>query len=248
MNSLKAAFQLVSDPVQQLHNRFVMEESLSREWITAYRELRSPNKNRVNEKAKYLVDRLRDSWQHLLRDRATRSLTHNDEQFHALEKIKITETGKRVKTLLNDDVRPAVEQEAESLADWYKKAQTIFLQTKFLFKDVGSHEDTLYDIRVRLVQIKEDLKEDIKNDGEVSKIANETTVNEQNIESMKRAKEMQCYLRVRCLNIHSCAIVWDHRQNNMPKFFVHISVITRLIETLYGSFVGGLIDLTSWVF
>lgn len=186
----------MSDPVQQLFNRFVSDESLSRDWITAYRDLRSPNKHRVNEKAKYLVDRLRDSWQHLLRDRATRSLTYNDEQFHALEKIKITETGKRVKTLLNDDVRPAVELEAECLADWYKKAQTIFLQTQFLHKDVRSHEGKLYDIRDRLVQIKEDLKEDIKNDGEVSKIANETTVNEQNIECMKKSKEMQCYLRV----------------------------------------------------
>ncbi|XP_062547300.1 serine/threonine-protein kinase TBK1 [Armigeres subalbatus] len=195
MSSLKATFQRVADPVQQLHNRFVLEESLSREWITAYRDLRSPNKNRVNEKAKYLVDRLRDSWQHLLRDRATRSLTYNDEQFHALEKIKITETGKRVKTLLNEDVRPAVELEAECLADWYKKAQTIFLQTQFLLKDVSSHEETLYDVRVRLVQMKEDLKEDIKNDSEVSKIANETSANEQNIEYMKKSKEMQCYLR-----------------------------------------------------
>lgn len=196
MNTLKSAFQRVSDPVHQLHNRFVAEESLSREWTSAYRDLRSPNKNRVNEKSKYLVDRLRDSWQHLLRDRATRSLTYNDEQFHALEKIKITETGKRIKTLLNEDVRPAVELGAECLADWYKKAQTIFLQTQFLHKDVSSHEETLYDIRDRLVQIKEDLKEDIKNDGEVSKIANETTANEQNIECLKKSKEMQSVLRV----------------------------------------------------
>ena len=65
------------------------------------------------------MDRLRDSWQHLLRDRATRSLTYNDEQFHALEKIKVAETGKRIKALLNDDVKPAVALEAECLADWW---------------------------------------------------------------------------------------------------------------------------------
>ncbi|XP_065081528.1 serine/threonine-protein kinase TBK1 [Ochlerotatus camptorhynchus] len=219
MNTLKAAFQRVSDPVQQLHNRFVLEESLSREWITAYRDLRSPNKKRVNEKAKYLVDRLRDSWQHLLRDRATRSLTYNDEQFHALEKIKITETGKRVKTLLNEDVRPAVELEAECLADWYKKAQTIFLQTQFLHKDVSSHEETLYDIRDRLIQIKEDLKEDIKNDGEVSKIANETTVNEQNIECMKKSKEMQSYLRT-----------WYNYQREIKKILQQNSELCSVVQ------------------
>lgn len=35
------------------------------------------------------INVFQDSWQHLLRDRATRSLTYNDEQFHALEKIKV---------------------------------------------------------------------------------------------------------------------------------------------------------------
>ncbi|XP_040164449.1 inhibitor of nuclear factor kappa-B kinase subunit epsilon [Anopheles arabiensis] len=165
----KSDFQRVSEPIQQLYARFVKEESLVREWNSGYRALRTPNKNRDSEKAKSLVDRLRDSWQHMLRDRATRSLTYNDEQFHVLEKVKIAETGKRLKTLLNDGVRQAVEQEAECLADWYKKAQTIFLQTQFLTKDVGAYVDALYELREQLKQHREDLKEEISTDGEVSK-------------------------------------------------------------------------------
>ncbi|XP_049288700.1 serine/threonine-protein kinase TBK1 [Anopheles funestus] len=165
----KTDFQRVSEPIQQLYGRFVKEESLVREWNSGYRALRTPNKNRDSEKAKSLVNRLRDSWQHMLRDRATRSLTYNDEQFHVLEKVKIAETGKRLKTLLNDGVRQAVEQEAECLADWYKKAQTIFLQTQFLMKDVGAYVDALYDLREQLKQHREDLKEEISTDGEVSK-------------------------------------------------------------------------------
>ncbi len=35
---------------------------------------------------------MQESWQHLLRDRASRTLTYNDEQFHILEKIKMGET------------------------------------------------------------------------------------------------------------------------------------------------------------
>ncbi|XP_053694637.1 serine/threonine-protein kinase TBK1-like [Sabethes cyaneus] len=190
---VKADFQRVSVPVQKLFNRFVLDESLSRDWITAYRDLRSPNKHRVNEKAKHLVDCLRESWQNLLPKCSTCSLIFDDEKLHALEKM--TETGKRVKALLNDDVRPAVGLAAECFADWYKKVQTIFLQTQFLHKDVKSHEGKLHDIREQLIQIKEDLKKDIKNDGEVSKIANETSVNEQNIECMKKSKERQCYLK-----------------------------------------------------
>ena len=88
LSGLKEDFSRVSEPVQQLFHRFVTEDQLTREWKTSSREIMNPSKNFANEKAKHLVERLRDSWQHLLRDRATRSLTYNDEQFHALEKVK----------------------------------------------------------------------------------------------------------------------------------------------------------------
>lgn len=96
----------------------------------------------------------------MLRDRATRSLTYNDEQFHALEKIKVAETGKRIKALLNDDVKVVVAQIAECLADWYKRAQTIYLKTQILEKDISSCNNSLYGIREHIFQIKEDLKSD----------------------------------------------------------------------------------------
>lgn len=108
LNHLKHNIADVAEPTQQLYNKFVIEESLkydllamvylsvfkqtfvfSSEWKSAIRDKKCPCKTRSNARAKHLVDRLRDSWQHLLRDRATRSLTYNDEQFHALEKIKV---------------------------------------------------------------------------------------------------------------------------------------------------------------
>lgn len=90
LNSLKEDFLRVSEPIQQLFNRFCTEDQLTREWKTTIRDIKGPSTNFSNEKAKHLVERLRDSWQHLLRDRATRSLTYNDEQFHALEKVTNT--------------------------------------------------------------------------------------------------------------------------------------------------------------
>lgn len=86
--SVKEEFTRVSEPIQQLFNRFWTDDQLTREWKTSSREIKNPSDNYSNEKAKHLVERLRDSWQHLLRDRATRSLTYNDEQFHALEKVR----------------------------------------------------------------------------------------------------------------------------------------------------------------
>jgi TANK-binding kinase 1 len=90
-----------------------------------------------------MVDRLRDSWQHLLRDRATRSLTYNDEQFHVLERIKVSETGRRLRVLLDAECQPAIAQLADALADWYKMAQTVYLQVRILDKDLDAYEKRL---------------------------------------------------------------------------------------------------------
>lgn len=77
---------------------------------------------------------------------------------HNIFQIKIGETGKRLKSLLNDTVKPAIAIEAEALADWYKMSQTIYLQTQILQKDLSSYEETIFELRDRLVRIKEDMK------------------------------------------------------------------------------------------
>ncbi|KAK7788610.1 hypothetical protein R5R35_005504 [Gryllus longicercus] len=132
------------DPaIQQLHQRYVTERTLQREWTSATRSMPCPAKSRAPARARTLLDRLRDSWQHLVRDRATRSLTYNDEQFHVLEKIKVGETGRRVRALLETECQPAVAQLADSLADWYKMAQTVYLQAQILDKDTEDYENRL---------------------------------------------------------------------------------------------------------
>lgn len=89
LETMKKCITGLSDPIRQHHNRFVVEDDLSRQWQSATHQIKSPNEELLHGRMKYLVERLRESWQHLLRDRATRSLTYNDEQFHALEKIKV---------------------------------------------------------------------------------------------------------------------------------------------------------------
>lgn len=65
----------------------------------------------------WVACRLRDSWQHLVRDRATRSLTYNDEQFHVLERITVAETGRRARALLQK-AAPLARARADAIADW----------------------------------------------------------------------------------------------------------------------------------
>ena len=62
-NEIKTKFTRISEPIEALHNRFFVEDQLKNEWKSSSREIKNPSKNHSNEKAKYLVDKLRDSWQ-----------------------------------------------------------------------------------------------------------------------------------------------------------------------------------------
>lgn len=77
--------------------------------------------------------------------------------------------------MLLDDVKPSVAQMAECLADWYKLAQTVYLKSEILEKDVRECERSLNDIRDDLYRLKEDLQKDmdaklINNSNQLSKI------------------------------------------------------------------------------
>lgn len=163
LNDISDSFTVVTDPkVQQLHQKNVAEDALKLEWDSSSRLIKCPFQTLASSRARILIDRLRDSWQHLMRDRATRSLSYNDEQFHILERIKITETSRRIKELLELECVPSFSQLAENLGDWYKIAQTVYLQMTILDKDVMSYEQKLEKFRENLsiecIQYYEEIK------------------------------------------------------------------------------------------
>ncbi|KAI5745956.1 hypothetical protein M8J76_015817 [Diaphorina citri] len=71
-------------------------------------------------------------------------------------KVKIGETGKRIKCLLDDDTYPHVLQLSDCLADWYKMAQTIYLQSNFLSKDMQTFAHSLAEFQTKVID--EDVK------------------------------------------------------------------------------------------
>ncbi|KAK9695850.1 TANK binding kinase 1 ubiquitin-like domain [Popillia japonica] len=101
----KAYVSESSAKVQQLHKTIVDENQLRLEWESASKKIKNPAETRAPARARTSVERQRDSWQHLVRDRATRSLSYNDEQFHVLERIKIMETNRTIKSLLESECR-----------------------------------------------------------------------------------------------------------------------------------------------
>ncbi|KDR12239.1 serine/threonine-protein kinase TBK1 [Zootermopsis nevadensis] len=136
--------------IHQLHQQYVTKHALRNEWSVTTRDLPCPAKTRAPARARTMADRLRDSWQHLLRDRATRNLTYNDEQFHVLERIKISDTGQCLRQLLDKECQPAIAQLADALADWYKMAQTVYLRAHILDKDMDAYENRMEAFSERL--------------------------------------------------------------------------------------------------
>lgn len=70
----------------------------------------------------------------------------------------MTETGKRIKSLLNTEIKPSVLMFIDCLADWYKISQTIYLQTEILENDLTDQEEVLQKVRSKLFILKEDMK------------------------------------------------------------------------------------------
>merc|ERR1712106_1239062 len=127
--------------IGQLNKKFVTDRQLTREWQDLTRDIASVDTAAI--KARTHAGKMKESWQHLLRDRASRTLTYNAEQFHILEKIKMTETIRVIVELLTKECEPSVTSRTEALADWYKMASTIYLQTEILYKDLQVFQDDI---------------------------------------------------------------------------------------------------------
>ncbi|XP_041984579.1 inhibitor of nuclear factor kappa-B kinase subunit epsilon [Aricia agestis] len=123
--------------------------ALRAHWEEAVAASPCPAALRLHRRARAMAERLRDSWQHLVRDRATRSLTYNDGQFHVLERITVAETGRRARALLSR-AAPLARARADALADWLRVAHTVFLQTRILDRDAAAADLKLLALAARL--------------------------------------------------------------------------------------------------
>lgn len=155
--------------VTNLHKSNCVEDTLKLQWDSISRDLKCPYKTLAPARARSQVEHLRDSWQHLVRDRATRTLSYNDEQFHILERIKITQTINRIKALLEKEVFPQYEQMSENFGDWYKMAQSSHLKMEILVADVAKYESRLREFDEELTIDNVDYTEYVKNNFEPSK-------------------------------------------------------------------------------
>ncbi|KAL1129917.1 hypothetical protein AAG570_012861 [Ranatra chinensis] len=137
-------FHGLSPAIKQLCLRYVTHNTLTKEWEKNTNGCKCCWQTKAPQRARSSVQKLRESWQHMIRDRATRNLTYNDNQFHVLERMKMDVIGTSlIKSLLEREVISSITQIADYLADWYKMAQTIYLQGKILDRDADVYSQRL---------------------------------------------------------------------------------------------------------
>ncbi|XP_060536059.1 serine/threonine-protein kinase TBK1 [Cylas formicarius] len=184
--------QVVVVGIHTLYKQHTMENYLKLQWDSMSRELKCPFNTLAPARAKSQVEHLRDSWQHLVRDRATRTLSYNDEQFHILERIKITQTINRLKNLLEKEVFPQYELLSENFGDWYKMAQNIHLKSEILASDVDKYESKLKMFEEKLTIENVDYTDHLKNNYESTKKIN-LSKNVRNVQNQRLRNYLQEY-------------------------------------------------------
>ncbi|KAG8238785.1 hypothetical protein J437_LFUL018695 [Ladona fulva] len=114
----------------------------------------------VTARAASLVGRLREAWAQLLRDCAARTLSHNDETFHWLERVKARRVASAIATL-GAGAEAAGSLSCERLADQLKVSLTALLQAGILKRDLESYRAELGVVVRRAMTLEEILREEI---------------------------------------------------------------------------------------
>ena len=150
---VRESLQNIMPVVGQLYERVVIGGQLRQQWHPPSSP-ESVSIERSPNKASTYVNKLKESWQHLLRDRAARTLTFNDEQFHLLEKMKMKETAKCLENLLST-VTGTLHHTTDTLADWCKVAKVQRVQAEIEEADVNKHETLLNNFQETLSSTEE---------------------------------------------------------------------------------------------
>ncbi|RWS30647.1 serine/threonine-protein kinase TBK1-like protein [Leptotrombidium deliense] len=114
--------------------------------------------NTTDAKAKHFCQKLRESWQILHKDKNTRVLSTNEEQLHALEKVKIDNNCKKLNDVLYKICFPSLTEITEKLEDWYTDAQVALVQSECLFNELIIFMNHCEELQSCFSKVKEEQK------------------------------------------------------------------------------------------
>ncbi|XP_075560340.1 serine/threonine-protein kinase TBK1-like [Dermacentor variabilis] len=127
--------------VAHLEQRILKGRSLRQQWESLCADV--PNLEGCSETAMTYVQKIRESWQALAKDKAQRELSFHEKQFHILEKNKIRQTCQKLLSLLQERCLQACHKMAQALETWAKDALEIYGRSRHLDTELDSCLDML---------------------------------------------------------------------------------------------------------
>lgn len=133
-------------------------KNLHNKWLTFQRQPYESEMETSRSRAKYYCQKIRESWQFLLKDKSNRSLSITEDQLHCLEKIKIDNNSKKLYNLVHNICFPAMAEMTKRLETWYAEAQVCYKESEVLLKEFTSFTKRCEELQQCLNKVREDQK------------------------------------------------------------------------------------------
>jgi len=130
-NLLRYWTQTLTPKMNSMHESI---KKLSTDWDKDPKSSFDTEMETTRPRAKYLCQKMRESWQTLHKEKTSRMLPLTEEQLHQPEKIKIDTNAKKIKSLLSDISFMALYDITKKLETWYTSAQITLKDLECLFE------------------------------------------------------------------------------------------------------------------
>ncbi|XP_003743253.2 serine/threonine-protein kinase TBK1 [Galendromus occidentalis] len=137
--SVSGSLERVGCEVKSLEANILDGKKLQRSWKLRTAEI--PPLTGCDQIAATYVNKIRENWQALARDKVAKTLSYHDEQFHVLEKHKMAQISARLMALLQEQSVLFTSRLAQKLQSWYREAVVLHRQTQQIVLALGSFGD-----------------------------------------------------------------------------------------------------------
>ncbi|KAI7693199.1 hypothetical protein SSS_06281 [Sarcoptes scabiei] len=136
--SIEKQFEKINSNLKSLSSSIVMDEKLEQLqdlWPSSKEIDNVKRLHCVQSRAKIYASKIRESWLMLHKDKQIKSLNHNEEELHQLEKLKLENYCKKLNILVSKEINPC-DCIADKLEEWYQGAQVAYVKPKLIITEL----------------------------------------------------------------------------------------------------------------
>ena len=131
-------------------------KKLSTDWNKDSKSTFDTEMETARPRARYICQKMRESWQTLHKEKNSRMLPFTEEQLHQPEKIKMDTNAKKIRSLLSDTCFMALYDLTKKLETWYTFAQMAIKELESLFEKFSFFSSSCEELQQCLTRAKAD--------------------------------------------------------------------------------------------